>query len=186
MHRCSSSGRASRLDELGFSQPLAQRNQDAILHTGRSPACSEYAIQLPNTGWPDARSSGGRGVARSVVPGGVSLRAVLVSIRSNVVTAAASIAIITATAKSTTAVRWLFHEGASTTPQKRYATRLVPASAWRLPRLPKHPLLSTSPSSSARAGTHGRASRPCARGSNQTDDNHRAHDPNHDRGHARP
>ena len=42
------------------------------------------------------------------MPGGDSLLAVLVSIRSNVVTAAASIAIVTATAKSMTAVRWLF------------------------------------------------------------------------------
>ena len=66
------------------------------------------ATQLPNTGWPGARSSGGRGLARPVVPGGVSLLAVLLSTRSSVVTDAASIAIITATAKSTTAVRCLF------------------------------------------------------------------------------
>src|SRR4029077_15728872 len=66
------------------------------------------AAQLPNTGGPGARSSGGRGLARPVVPGAVSLLAVLVSIRSSVVTNAASIATIIATAKSMTAVRWLF------------------------------------------------------------------------------
>jgi hypothetical protein len=58
------------------------------------------ATQLPITAWPGARSSGGRGLARPVVPGGVSLLTVLVSTRSSVVTNAASIAIITATAKS--------------------------------------------------------------------------------------
>lgn len=66
------------------------------------------AAQLPITGWPGARSSGGRGLASPIVPGGVSLLAVFVSTRSSVVTVAASIAIITATAKSTTAIRWLF------------------------------------------------------------------------------
>jgi Na+-transporting NADH:ubiquinone oxidoreductase subunit NqrB len=66
------------------------------------------AAQLPNTGRPGARSSGGRGLARPVVPGGVSLLALLLSTRSIVVTNAASIAIITATAKSMVAVRWLF------------------------------------------------------------------------------
>ena len=66
------------------------------------------AAQLPNTGRPGARSSGGRGLARPVVPGGVSLLAVLLSTCSSVVTDAASTAIITATAKSTTAVRCLF------------------------------------------------------------------------------
>jgi hypothetical protein len=84
--------------------------------------------QLPNTGWPGARSSGGRGLARPVVPGGVSLLAVLVSTRPSVMTDAASIAIITATAKSTMAVRWLFRSllmrGASK--QKRYAASMVP------------------------------------------------------------
>jgi hypothetical protein len=65
------------------------------------------AAQLPNTGWPGARSSGGRGFARPVVPGGVSLLAVLVS-TSSVVTNAMSIAIIIARAKSMTVVRWLF------------------------------------------------------------------------------
>ena len=76
------------------------------------------AAQLPNTGWPGARSNGRRGLARPVVPGGVSLLAVLVLTRSSVVTNP-SIAIIIATAKSMTAVRWLFpalhqDEGAST------------------------------------------------------------------------
>ena len=46
---------------------------------------------MPNTGWPGARSNG-----------------VLVSIRSNVATNAASIAIVTAIAKGTMGVRWLF------------------------------------------------------------------------------
>jgi hypothetical protein len=64
----------------------------------------------------------------------------------------------------------------------RGRTRLICISGCAIEKAT--PLLSTSPSSSARAGTHGRASRPCARGSNQTDDNHRARDPNHDRGHA--
>ena len=66
------------------------------------------AAQLPITAWPGARSSGGRGLARPVVPGGVPLLAVLLSTCSSVVTDAASAAIITATAKSTTAVRCLF------------------------------------------------------------------------------
>ncbi len=71
---------------------------------GHRPA-GYVATQLPITAWPGARSSGGRGLARPVVPGGVSLLAVLVSTRSSVVTNAASIAIITATAKSPMAVR---------------------------------------------------------------------------------
>ena len=75
---------------------------------GRSSCLAQSAIQLPNTGWPGARSIGGRGLARPVAPGGASLLAVLVSIRSSVVKNAASTAITTATAKSRTAVRWLF------------------------------------------------------------------------------
>ena len=63
---------------------------------------------LPNTGCPDARSSGGRAVARPVVPGAVSLVAVLFSTRSKVVKNAMSIATITATAKSKRAVWWPF------------------------------------------------------------------------------
>jgi hypothetical protein len=42
------------------------------------------------------------------VPGGVSLLAIFVLTRSNVVTTAASIATLTATAKSVKALRWLF------------------------------------------------------------------------------
>ena len=66
------------------------------------------ATHLPNTGWPGARSSGGCGLARPVVPDGASLLAIYVSTRSSVVTNAATIAIATAMAKSKTAVRWLF------------------------------------------------------------------------------
>src|SRR5260221_9429920 len=74
----------------------------------KCPAGGYAAAQLlPGTGRPGARSRGGCGLARPVVPGGVSLLAVLVSTRSSVVTNAASIAIITATAKSPMAVRWL-------------------------------------------------------------------------------
>ena len=77
----------------------------------RSPAARDIYVAAQLVAYhrpPGARSSGGRGLARPVVPGGDSLLAVLVSIRSNVVTAATSIAIVTATAKSMTAVRWLF------------------------------------------------------------------------------
>src|SRR5438067_9090445 len=63
------------------------------------------------TGWPGARSSGGCGFGRPVVPGGVSVLAVLVPTRSSVVTGAASIASITATAESTRGVRWAFRSG---------------------------------------------------------------------------
>jgi len=73
----------------------------------KRPAAGYVATHLPNTGWPGERSSGGCGLARPVVPGGVSLLAVLVSAHSSVVNAA-TIAIITATAKSMMAVRWLF------------------------------------------------------------------------------
>src|SRR5215468_7315321 len=66
------------------------------------------ATRFPNTGWPGARSSGACGLARPVVPGGVLLLAVLVSTRSSVVADAARTATITAIAKSTIAVRWLF------------------------------------------------------------------------------
>jgi len=81
--------------------PTAQENADS--RAGKICGHSVAQHRLPG-----ARSSGGRGLARPVVPGGVSLLAVLVSIRSSVVTSAASIAMTTATAKSTTAVRWLF------------------------------------------------------------------------------
>ena len=66
------------------------------------------ATQFPNTGWPGERSSGGCGLARAIVPGGVSLLAVLVSAHSIVVTNSATIAIITATAKSMMVMRSLF------------------------------------------------------------------------------
>src|SRR6476620_2183249 len=52
------------------------------------------AAQLPIAGWPGARSSGGRGLASPVVPGGVSFLAVFVSTRSSVFTVAASLAMI--------------------------------------------------------------------------------------------
>jgi len=78
----------------------------ALSRQGLGATLAARASQLPNTGWPGARSRGGCGLARPVVPGGASLLAV--SIRSSVVAKAAAIAIITATAKSTTAVRWLF------------------------------------------------------------------------------
>ena len=79
----------------------------AVQETSGYRPAGYVATQLPNSGWPGARSSGARGLARPVVPGGVSLLAVLVS-TSSVVTNAASIAIIAAIAKSSMAVRWLF------------------------------------------------------------------------------
>jgi hypothetical protein len=86
-------------------------------HAG-SPAGRYAAIQLPNTGWPGARSSGGCGLARPVAPGGVSLLAVLVSIRSSVVTNAASIADYHRNGEKydggTVAIPLVTHEGAST------------------------------------------------------------------------
>jgi len=78
-----------------------------FLEMKRKRPTAGVATHLPNTGWPGERSSGGCGLARPVVPGGVSLLAVLVSAHSSVVNAA-TIAIITATAKSMMAVRWLF------------------------------------------------------------------------------
>ena len=70
-----------------------------FLEMKRKRPTAGVATHLPNTGWPGERSSGGCGLARPVVPGGVSLLAVLVSAHSSVVNAA-TIAIITATAKS--------------------------------------------------------------------------------------
>lgn len=87
------------------------------------------AAQLPITGSPGARPNGGRGLARPVVPGGASLLAVRVSTRSNVVTVATSIAMIAATAKSTTAVRWLFRSSSIAklhSSTKRSVDRMVP------------------------------------------------------------
>src|SRR6516164_5134949 len=65
-----------------------------------------FSGHLPeNTGWPCERSSVGCDLARPVVPGAVWLSATsLVSTRSSVVTKAAAIAIINATAKSAKAV----------------------------------------------------------------------------------
>lgn len=74
--------------------------------SGHRPA-RYVATQSLFTGWPGARSSGGRGLARPVAPGGVSVLAVLVSTCASVVTHAATIAIMTI-AKSTKAVPWLF------------------------------------------------------------------------------
>jgi len=68
------------------------------------PVRRMFAAQLPNTGRPVARSSGGRGLASPVVPGWTSLLAVLVSPRSKVITVTASSAIITAAPKSTTGI----------------------------------------------------------------------------------
>jgi hypothetical protein len=66
------------------------------------------ATHLPeNTGWSGERSGDGCDLARPVVPEGTGLFKLLglVSTRSRVVTNAATIAIITATAKSAKAVR---------------------------------------------------------------------------------
>lgn len=99
----------------GCSSP-AQRAAEGALISYEMPVQSDHRVGgicgsflLPSTGSPGARSSGGCGLARPVVPGRVSLLAVLVSTPSSVVTNAARIVTITAIAKSTTEVRWLFH-----------------------------------------------------------------------------
>jgi hypothetical protein len=63
------------------------------------------------TGSPGARSSGGCGRARPVVPGGTSLATCRVLTRSSVVTDAANIAMANATANRINAVRWLATAG---------------------------------------------------------------------------
>lgn len=111
-----------------------------VVTTRRRPASSAQSahrpggicgsLLVPSTGWPGARSSGGCGLARPVVPGGVSLLALLVSTPSSVVTTAASTAMIAATAKSRTDVRWLFHSllmrGGPPQPPKRNTSSIVP------------------------------------------------------------
>ena len=98
--------------QLANLQPAA----DGALISYELPVQSDHRVggtggsfRLPSTGSPGARSSGGCGLARPVVPGRVSLLAVPVSTPSSVVTSAARIATIIAIAKSTTEVRWLFH-----------------------------------------------------------------------------
>jgi hypothetical protein len=88
--------------------------------------------RLPNTGWLGARSSGGCALARPVEPGAVPLSAVLLSTRSSVVTNATSIAIVTATAKSTRAMNSLGSK--STHPAARQAAR-TRASAGKMRRV---------------------------------------------------
>ena len=88
----------------GLAWPLSCRTAP-LMQIAQHPVLSK---RHHGAAWPGSRSSGRCGLARPVVPGGVSLLAVLLSTCSIVVTDAASAAIITATAKSTTAVRWLF------------------------------------------------------------------------------
>src|SRR5215212_5546025 len=94
------------MSEPFASQPRKLPSKEKYDHRPRGYVAAQFVGLF--TGWPGARSSGGRGLARPVVPGAVSLLAVLVPTRSRVVTDAASIASITATAKSARAVRWPF------------------------------------------------------------------------------